>query len=335
MPQFQHGLFDWRIQPGQEGYRKPAAPRPALPPITQQYQQFAEGKPTSRPAPAAPDMLKSFTVLPTHQTVVPPNYKPPLFIEGVQFDHLPNAAEQAAILEAAKAEKIEGSKRGAIAATLAIFSLVPFAEVSPLASKALGRKGLAVNVERTALGTRIRPTRFALLYAAPQPLGLVPPEEFGLPPDYLGTLSLPLPQSEVVATKASTVRAQAFALRVRSDELRRQAFIVGNTYSGPDALALAEAIQSGRYGVLTPEERATFLADLRRGVESRPNRSEVQPILDALAAIPTAQPVDPQAVTRTPWTPADKIPPQSAATANWVKQADENQKQLLVQRADP
>ena len=335
MPQFKHGLFDWRVQQGQEGYIPPAPPSPPLPSITSQYQRFALEPPPTRPRSAPPDMLQSFTVLPSNQKLLPPNYKPPIIIEGVEFAKLPNAAEQAAILAAAKEEKIEGSKRGAVAATLAVLSLVPFAEVSPLASKALGRKGLAVNVERTALGTRVRPTRFALLYAAPQPLGLVPPEEFGLPPDYLGAVPLPLPGTEVIATKASTVRAQAFALRVRSEELRRQAFLVGNTYSGPDALALAEAIQSGRYGVLTPEERATFLADIRRGVESRPNRAEVQPILDALAAIPTAQPLDPSAVTRVPWTSADKIPPQSAATAEWVKKADENQKQLLVQRADP
>lgn len=335
MPQFKHGLFDWRVQQGQEGYKPPAAPRPPPTPVSEQFQRFISQNPAGRTQAPAPDVVRSFTVLPSTQLPTVPGRKLPIIINGVEFSRFPNAAEQAAIAAQAKGEKIESAKHAAVAATLAIFSLVPFAEVSPFAAKALGRKGLAFDVEKTALGTRVRPTRFALLYAAPAPLGVVPPEEYGLPPDYLSEVIPGAPKSTLIATEATAARAQAFALQVRREELHRQAFLVGNTYDPPQALAFAEAVQSGRYGVLTPEERVAFVGRLREGIAARPRGSVPQPILDALDALPSSAPVEPSAVKREDWRPITDIPPGSAAGAEAFERADEIQKQLLIVRADP
>ena len=59
----------------------------------------------------------------------------------------------------------------------------------------------------------VRPTAFALLLAAPTPLGVVPPELYGLRPDYLDVRLIPEAlQFETLNTKADEERLRAFLL---------------------------------------------------------------------------------------------------------------------------
>jgi len=85
--------------------------------------------------------------------------------------------------------------------------------VNEIAKKVFGGK-----FTPSGKGERLRPTKFALLYAAPPPLGIAPPEFYGLRPDYLGRLFPGLPKSELLATEASPERQRyADAMSARRD----------------------------------------------------------------------------------------------------------------------
>lgn len=64
-----------------------------------------------------------------------------------------------------------------------------------------------------------KPGLFAVTFAAPGPIGVVPPEEYGISPDYLGPLLPDILLRETLGTKGTDIRRAAFELQEFQDYL--------------------------------------------------------------------------------------------------------------------
>lgn len=86
----------------------------------------------------------------------------------------------------------------------------------PSTAKQIGHLfGVAVEPRPGGKPAKVGVSAGAILYLAPAPLGVTPPEVFGLPPDYVGRVFPGLPKTELLATESTLDRNRLFEFQAR------------------------------------------------------------------------------------------------------------------------
>lgn len=219
--------------------------------------------------------------------------------------NLPKSSAELGRLRGEVAKENAGHAAGTLLSFSPAFpALALAAQVFPGAAKLVGKFGLAVEVTpRPGKPATLRPTGFAIAYAAPAPVGVTPPEVFGLPPDYVGRAAPRAPKSELLATKASGERLALFAFQSRQRELFFESLSVRQGYKDNFlsgylreviTRAAAEPLQAAAYERLVQSvlSRATRIGALGFGTAAF---SPQYPLRGGFAPLPYMQQQNPPA----------------------------------------
>lgn len=129
-------------------------------------------------------------------------------------------------------ERAGAAVSSALAFSPAYPALAITGAVFPKLGKFVGKFGFAVDVKpRPGKPALVKPTPYAILYAAPAPIGITPPEVFRLAPDYVGRTAPGLPKSELLATEASPTRLALFEVEERQRAIEAQKAVIARQHS--------------------------------------------------------------------------------------------------------